>query len=128
LAENVSLNNKNVYRFLFSYLAEDRRARQPGVAHTDDIAFVMQTLDKEADLEIITDRDWEVSQLISAYWVQFAKTGNPNREGLPEWPAFQPESPRTLEIGDEVIVHEDFLGDRMAYHVQRGVEMVRDAE
>lgn len=128
VADNISRTTQPVYRFYFSYLAQDRRARQPGVAHTDDIAFVMQTLDKEADLKIITDRDWEVSQLISAYWVQFAKTGNPNRQGLPEWPAFQQATHQTLEIGDEVRVHDNLNGDRMAYHVQRGVGMVRDAE
>jgi len=128
VAENISKTDQPAYRFYFSYVAADRRSRQPGVAHTDDIAFVMQTLDKETDLKTITDRDWEVSQLISAYWVQFAKTGNPNREGLPEWPAFEYERPQTLEIGDEVHVHDNFLGERMAYHVQRGVGMVRDAE
>jgi para-nitrobenzyl esterase len=128
VADSVSRGNPTVHRFYFSYVAQDRRARQPGVAHTDDIAFVMQTLDMEADLKIITDRDREVSELISAYWVQFARTGDPNREGLPAWPAFEPETPRTLEIGDEVIVHENFLGERMAYHVQRGLGMVRDAE
>ena len=35
---------------------------------------------------------------------------------------------KPLEIGDEVRVHANFLGDRMAYHVQRGLGMVRDAE
>jgi para-nitrobenzyl esterase len=128
VAENMDLIEQPVYRYHFSYVAEDRRDRQPGVAHTDDIAFVMQTVDAERDLEHVTDRDREVSQLISAYWVQFAKTGNPNRQGLPEWPAFTGETPRTLEIGDEVVVRDNFLGDRMAYHIERGLGMLKDAE
>ena len=33
-----------------------------------------------------------------AYWVQFAATGDPNREGLPAWPAFDPETDRHLEL------------------------------
>ena len=88
VAESISRSNQPVYRFYLSYLAADRRARQPGVAHTDDIAFVMQTLDTEADLKTITDRDREVSQLISAYWVQFAKTGDPNRGRSPRMAGF----------------------------------------
>jgi para-nitrobenzyl esterase len=128
VAENMDLIEQPVYRYHFSYVAEDRRDRQPGAAHTDDIAFVMQTVDAERDLEHVTDRDREVSQLISAYWVQFAKTGNPNRQGLPEWPAFTGETPRTLEIGDEVVVRDNFLGDRMAYHIERGLGMLKDAE
>jgi para-nitrobenzyl esterase len=128
VAENMDRISQPVYRYYFSYVAENRRDRQPGAAHTDDIAFVMQTVDAERDLEIVTYRDREVSQLISAYWVQFAKTGNPNSEGLPEWPTFEVETPRTLEIGDEVVVHDNFLGDRMAYHIERGLGLLEDAE
>ena len=41
---------------------------------------------------------------MQAYWVQFATTGDPNVEGLPEWPAFEPESDQYLKLGEEVVV------------------------
>lgn len=117
-----------VYSYFFSYLADARRGKQPGVAHQDDIAFVMQTLDTEKDLDPITPRDWEKSELISAYWVQFAKTGNPNRDGLPEWPAFEPETAPILEIGDETVVREQFISDRLAFHIKRALDMLAKSE
>jgi len=40
---------------------------------------------------------------VSAYWVQFAKTGNPNGPGLPVWPAYSPGSDRYMDLGDEVV-------------------------
>lgn len=117
-----------VYSFYISYLADARRGKKPGVAHADDIAFVMQTLDTEKDLDTITPRDWEKSKLISAYWVQFAKTGNPNTDGLPEWPAFDPDGARVLEIGDEVVAHENFLVDRLDFHRKRALDMLAKSE
>jgi para-nitrobenzyl esterase len=124
MANQMRQRGSPVYSFFMSYVAEDRRDRQPGVAHADDIAFVMNTLDAEGDLEVITDSDRATSDLMSAYWVQFAKSGNPNKEGLPEWPAYQADTAKVLEIGDEVIIRDEFLAERMAYHMERGKAML----
>jgi para-nitrobenzyl esterase len=36
------------------------------------------------------------------YWVQFAKTGDPNRDGLPVWPKFDAAAESYLELGEEI--------------------------
>ena len=41
---------------------------------------------------------------MGGYWVQFAATGDPNREGLPRWPAYDSETDQYLEFGDEIVV------------------------
>ena len=33
-------------------------------------------------------KDQDVAKVMNAYWANFAKTGNPNAAGLPEWPAY----------------------------------------
>ena len=48
-----------------------------------------------------TDADRRVANLTASYWANFAKTGNPNGEGLPAWPTFTPASEKALLIGDE---------------------------
>jgi para-nitrobenzyl esterase len=108
-----------VYRFFFSYVADARRGKQPGTAHADDIAFVLGTLDAEADLTEITSKDLEVSELMQSYWVQFAATGNPNSRDLPAWPPISADASPVLEVGDEITLHAEFLSDRLAYHTQR---------
>jgi len=90
------------WQYFFSYVAEERRERQPGVAHGDEIAFVMRTL--ETELATPTNEDREISALVSDYWVQFAKTGNPNRDGLPFWPMYTEDTPNVMEIGDDVVI------------------------
>jgi para-nitrobenzyl esterase len=113
-----------VHAYYFSYVADGRRTRQPGAAHTDDIAFVMGTLDAESDLARVTEQDRSVSRLMTDYWVEFARRGDPNRAGLPEWPAYDPGSARVLDIGDEIAVRDDFLAGRMDFHMKRGQEML----
>lgn len=126
-AEQMAKRGVPVYSYLLSYVAEDRRKNQPGAAHTDDIAFIMQTLDSEDDLSVVTEQDKAISRLMSAYWVQFAKTGDPNRPDLPEWPAYDARYRRTLEIGDEILVHEHLMRERMTYHITRGLELLERA-
>jgi para-nitrobenzyl esterase len=38
---------------------------------------------------------------MSSYWANFAATGDPNGKGLPPWPAFDPKSSQTMELGDK---------------------------
>jgi para-nitrobenzyl esterase len=37
---------------------------------------------------------------MSAYWVQFVKTGNPNMAGLPVWRSFSDQEPQSMIFGD----------------------------
>jgi para-nitrobenzyl esterase len=37
---------------------------------------------------------------MSAYWVQFVKTGNPNQPGLPDWQSFSDQAPHSMIFGD----------------------------
>ncbi len=124
LANQMHAVQAPVHAWYLSYVADDRRTRQPGAAHADDIAFVMGTLDAEADLSRITEDDRRISSLMTDYWVEFARRGDPNRAGLPAWPAYEPGSARVLEIGDEIAVREDFLAGRMEFHMKRGQEML----
>jgi para-nitrobenzyl esterase len=37
-----------------------------------------------------------MSELMSSYWVNFAKNGDPNGSGLPEWSSFTAAAPKVM--------------------------------
>ena len=43
-------------------------------------------------------REEAFADQVSQYWVNFARTGNPNGEGLPDWPAFEPGEAAMMNI------------------------------
>ncbi len=45
--------------------------------------------------------DLEVARLTTGYWTNFAKTGNPNGDGLPTWPSYAAETDLALEIAEQ---------------------------
>jgi para-nitrobenzyl esterase len=48
-----------------------------------------------------------VSEAMVKYWTQFAKTGDPNQSGLPEWPAFRKGNESYLEIATPIHAAKD---------------------
>lgn len=58
-----------------------------GAFHGAEVPFVFGTLDRMGPTQpAFTTADYEASKQIQEYWVQFAKTGDPNRGSLPAWP------------------------------------------
>jgi len=41
-----------------------------------------------------------VAEIIQQYWVNFAKTGNPNGKGLPYWPSFDKDKATTMQFSN----------------------------
>ena len=82
------------YLYRFSYVQTAMRERmQAGAPHGGEIAFVFGTLGTGGfgpTPPPPTAQDQSVSRMTQSYWVNFARTGDPNGTGLPAWPRFDP--------------------------------------
>jgi para-nitrobenzyl esterase len=65
-----------------------------GSWHGQEVAYVFQHLD--ASNPMTTKTDGDISEAMATYWTNFAKYGNPNGEGLPQWPAFSDTNPEVM--------------------------------
>lgn len=62
-----------------------------------------------------TATDRRVADLMSRYWVNFARSGDPNGPGLPRWQAFDEAHQRVLHMGDSFAMRD--LPDRRELEV-----------
>lgn len=91
LEEHAATAQSPVYRYFFEQklpLAADAPPdTQPRAAHSWEIEYVFGVISSK-DLPWRPE-DYEVSELMMNYWSNFAKHGDPNGPGLPEWPQYQ---------------------------------------
>jgi para-nitrobenzyl esterase len=77
-----------VYRYHFELAAPPSKFHIGSYAfHSDDIEYVFGTLDTRPGA-VWRPEDRKLSEEMMDYWTNFAKTGDPNGPGLPEWPRF----------------------------------------
>ena len=102
VARSVAAQGDPAYIFLFSYVPAAMKERMKyGPGHGTDIAFVFDNLGERGfgpQPPPPTQEDKEVARIMNAYWVNFAKTGNPNGAGLPNWPANNSKTNELLEV------------------------------
>jgi para-nitrobenzyl esterase len=80
----------------YIYYYDHRTPQSPnGANHAAELQYVFRTLGSQGT-GAPRPEDVAMSELVSSYWVNFAKTGNPNGPGLPEWPAFTEDAQRAM--------------------------------
>jgi para-nitrobenzyl esterase len=72
-----------------------------GLPHAHEIPFFLSTIDVAGYVGPTTRADQAMSTVMSANFVNFARTGNPNGPGLPAWPMYDDKTRPIMEFALE---------------------------
>jgi para-nitrobenzyl esterase len=81
----------------YGYAPDAADATTIGAGHDAEMEMVFDNPDQRWSRPW-SARDAAMARTMQAYWVNFARTGNPNGAGLPTWPAYTPGADGLMEF------------------------------
>jgi|HubBroStandDraft_4_1064222.scaffolds.fasta_scaffold01110_11 para-nitrobenzyl esterase len=113
LADEIARAGHPAYLYRFSYVAESTRDKTKGVLHGLEIPYVFN-IPAELVGDKVTADDKKMAELASAYWVSFARTGDPNGGNRPQWRRHDPAVDKVIDFTNNgVVVGPDPLKARL---------------
>ncbi len=105
-AELKSAQPAPVYMYYFTWRSPVHDGKLKAF-HTLDIPFATANVDNAQSMTGTGHDRYALEDKMSAAWTAFARTGNPNHKGLPNWPKFNTKERATMILGNECKVVND---------------------
>jgi para-nitrobenzyl esterase len=101
-----ALGRAPAYSYIYSWRTPVLDNR-PGSFHACEIAFAFDNAEICDHYSGGTPEAFVLSKQISSAWMNFARTGNPNHDGLPHWPTYTAEHRATMYFNTPCEVRND---------------------
>jgi len=99
LAARVTELGGRGWMYYFSRQRPGIGGEELGAYHGTEIPYVF---DMHDDWLPVEDIDIGLTEAVMDYWVQFARSGNPNVPNRPQWPVYEQRNPLVMELGDKI--------------------------
>ena len=114
--------NAPVYRYSFdrkipvpeghTVMGRPASSKDIGARHAGEIEYVFGTLERSLPKVPWEATDKKLSDQMTSYWANFARTGDPNGSGLPTWPRYTAANRRVLHFDVDVKAAPEANRDR----------------
>ncbi|WP_027066078.1 carboxylesterase/lipase family protein [Maribacter sp. Hel_I_7] len=91
------LNGAPVYMYLFTWQSPVFDGKYKAL-HCMELPFVFDNINLANKMTGGGEEAHQLADKMSSAWLNFAKTGNPNHAGLPEWPAYNSNNTATMHF------------------------------
>jgi len=96
-AVNSNLGRVKVYQYYFDRNLPGKDSEIYGAFHSSELWYVFNSLvNSKRPWE---DADYKLAEAMSSYWANFVKNGDPNGQGLANWPAYDSKTDMQMELG-----------------------------
>jgi para-nitrobenzyl esterase len=112
--ELARFSTHKAYLYQFAHVPPDKPGfPNYGAFHTSEVPYALHTL--HLWKRPWTPSDIELERVVSEYWANFARTGNPNGKGVPKWQNYNQESGCIQELDTHVVSRPGLFGKELDF-------------
>ena len=112
-ARMTATGRSKAYLYFFSRVPPNPNSSYLGAYHAAEIAYVFNNLNPQNTM--LQEVDRKLAETMTTYWVNFAKTGDPNGKGLPRWTPYNEKDEPYMDFGDVVQVRQHLLKSQLDF-------------